>query len=99
MTDPSTEIEELRSRIESLEKFAASNRQRIKNSKALNALLVVLVPLLLITGDVHFGEKWEGNFKSRDVDAGDIASLFGIGAAAIGVISSEDLVAFLTRRR
>ena len=98
MTDPSTEIEELRSRIESLEKFAASNRERIKNSKALNALLVVCVPLIFITADVHFGEQWSGSFKSRDIDTGDVASLLGIGAAAIGVISSEQLADLIKRR-
>lgn len=101
-----SEIEELRSliqsqneRIESLEKFAASNRERIKNSKALNALLVVCVPLVFITADIQFGERWSGSFKSRDIDLGDIAPLLALGAAALGVISSDDLAAFLTKRR
>ena len=108
-----SEIEELRSlvsslrlhsqsqdiRIESLEKFAGSNRERIKNSKALNALLVVLVPLFLFTGDVQFGERWEGSLRSRDIDLGDVAPMLGLGAAALGVISSEELFAFLTKRK
>lgn len=92
-------IESQDARIESLEKFATSNRQRIRNSKALNALLVVCVPLVFITGDIHFGEKWSGNFKSRDIDIGDIVPLLGLGAAALGVISSEELAAFLTKRK
>ncbi len=108
-----SEIEELRSlvsslrshiqsqddRIESLEKFASSNRERIKNSKALNALLVVLAPLFLITGDIRFGEKWEGSLRSRDIDLGDVAPMLGLGAAALGVVSSEELFAFLTKRK
>lgn len=92
-------IEQQQVRIESLEKFAAANRERIRNSKALNALLVLLVPLLLFTGDFRFGDKWEGTLKSRDIDLGDIAPLLGLGAAALGVISSDDLLSFLTKRK
>lgn len=97
--DLRSEIEGLRSRIATLEEYAATNRERIKNSKALNALLVVITPLLLFTGDFRFGDKWEGSLKSRDIDIGDIAPLLGLGAAALGVVSSDELVAFLTKRK
>lgn len=97
--DLRSDIEGLRSRIATLEEYAATNRERIKNSKALNALLVVITPLLLFTGDFRFGDKWEGSLKSRDIDLGDIAPLLGLGAAALGVISSDELMAFLTKRK
>jgi hypothetical protein len=100
-----SEIEELRSlvqaqnaRIDALEKFAANNRQRIKNSKALNALLVVLCCPLIITADFQFGDKWTGNLKSRELDTADILVFVAIGSAAIGVISVDELIAFFTKK-
>ncbi len=102
---PLSEIEGLKAliqtqsiRIDSLEKFAANNRQRIKNSKALNALLVVLCIPLIVTADFQFGDKWVGNLKSRELDTADILAFVAIGSAAIGVISVDELMAFFTKK-
>jgi hypothetical protein len=99
------EIEELRSliqaqnaRIDFLEKFAANNRLRIKNSKALNALLVVLCIPFLISADFQFGDKWSGNVKSRQLETTEILIFVAIGSAAIGVISVEELIGFFKRK-
>lgn len=86
--------EELRSRLDSLEKEVSTNRSRIRTSRALNALLVFMVPVFLFTGDFQFGEKVQGNIKTRDLDASDLLATIGLGATALGVISFEELIEF-----
>ncbi len=87
-----TPDEELRSRLDSLEKEISTNRQRIKTSRALNALLVFLLPIFFFTGDFRLGEKFEGNIKTRDLDASDLLATLGLGATALGVISIDELL-------
>ncbi len=87
----SEEIAQLRDRIKILEEYAHSNRKRIRNSKALNALLVVLFPLFLLTGELHFGKEWGGNVKSRDFEISDLTPLIGIGLGALGVVGSDEI--------
>ncbi len=85
------EIAQMRDRIQALEHYAESNRRRIRNGKALNALLAVITPFFLFSGEFHFGEKWGGNLRSRDFNTGDAISLLGVGLTALGVISSDEL--------
>ncbi len=91
------EIAQMRDRIKILEEYAHSNRKRIRNSKALNALLVVLTPLFLLTGEFHFGKEWSGNLKSRDFEFGDLMPLIGIGLGALGVVGSDELGKFMKK--
>ncbi len=94
----SNEIEQLRSRIQALEHYAESNRRRIRNSKALNALLVVLTPLFFLSGEFRFGKEWGGNVRSRDFETNDAISLVGVALTALGVISSDELAKVFMKR-
>lgn len=92
------EIAQLRNRIQALERYAESNRRRIRNGKALNALLAITTPFFLLSGDFHFGKEWSANLKSRDIDAADAVSLMGVGLTALGVITSEELGKIFMRK-
>lgn len=92
------ELAQLRAELQSLKQYVHSNRRRIRNSRALNALLVVLVPLFFLNADFHFGKEWGGNVRSRDFDAGDAISLAGVALTALGVVSSEELEQIFRRK-
>lgn len=79
-------------RIETLESEVLRNRRRIKNSRAACALVVALVPVFLVTGEVHFGEKVSGEVRSRELSAGEVLSAIGICGSALGVVSLDELV-------
>lgn len=91
-------MESVLKRLDDLENEVRTNKKRIRNSRALNALLAACIPLFLISGEFHFGDKWSGNVRSRDLPLGDIISAFAIGASALGVIGFEDLVKLLSRK-
>jgi hypothetical protein len=93
------ELHQALKRIEMLEEFVATNRKRIKDTRAITVLLAFFLPAFIFSGEAQFGEKNSINIKSRDIDMGDLVSLCGFGLAAVGAISYEDVLAFLKKSK
>jgi hypothetical protein len=86
-------------RLDSLEKTVADNKRKIRESRALCAFLVFLLPPLFLTGEIQVGEKISASIKTRDIDAGDLITIFGFGAAALGVIGYDEVFSLLKKSK
>lgn len=90
-TEPSPGIEE---RLNALEKKIASNQRSIKRAKSAKALLVLSFFLLTVFDvELELGGKtplWR--VRSHQLGSGEILTLIGAGAWAIGLIGLEDLL-------
>lgn len=91
--------EELKTELQRLRAEVSANRRRIRNSRALTALLSVCVPLLFFEADLHLEEKVTGTVKTRNLDIGELTSLLVVGLGAIGVISGDEMLSLLTRTK
>jgi hypothetical protein len=86
------EWEKAKAEIAELREYAKDNRHRIKNGRALCALIGFISPLILFTGNITFGEKISGSLHSREgVNFGDLLPILGMAGTALGVIGADEI--------
>lgn len=90
-------------RLTALEQYVETNvpknSKRIRDTRAVTALIAFFAPVILFSGEFHIGDKVTANIKSRDIDAGDLISLVGFGLATIGVVSYEDVLSWIKKSK